>query len=111
MLPDPDRLLLIARLPWVRRLPAGTRCHATVRAPMAAFWNSDGTRAPAAASDPYRCKNTAWYAFTALPDSPTKDGIYCWQHLVHWGLYSCAQERERTQTHLGRVERRERAPR
>jgi hypothetical protein len=93
---------LIARLPWVTRLDETDVCDGFMsHTPLKAVFPM-GNRLPAGL-DGYRCKKTARWQFTALPDSGARDGTYCWPHLLSRGLHADLTETWRTQRGLDKL--------
>lgn len=58
-------------------------------------------------SDKYRCKNPAYWEFKALKKSWVDDGIFCYSHLIHRGIYGDVLEEARTNKQLRRIKERE----
>lgn len=86
-----ERKALLARLPWVTRLPSSSpehRCegikwsHLSLTAMRA--WRRDEAPLPERA----HCKRRGWYRFIALkprgkyPPHPATSGVYCYDHLA-----------------------------
>jgi len=50
--------------------------------PLKAIYNhGPGRILPPTGTDPYKCKNPAYWKFKALKKSDARDGIYCMSHL------------------------------
>lgn len=85
-------------IPWVRRLRRPRECGGFMsHTPLKAVF---GTLEQRAARP--RCRNRAWWHFTALRRSWARSGDYCWSHLVSRGLYGDALEEARTERWLER---------
>lgn len=84
-----ERKLNAERLPWVTVVPPQP-CDGIKWSTVAIADLSRGIQ------DKSRCKRQGAWQFTALPESHARDGVYCFQHLVHAGLYGDMDEHERT---------------
>lgn len=79
--------LVVDHLPWVRLLSTARSCDGRT--------GRGGRNA---------CKNPAYWKFTSLKRRSAwamnlPNGVYCWSHLLYWGLYGSMDEEART---LGR---------
>lgn len=69
-----ERKAIVARISWVTRMATPRRC--------------DGKGGS--------CKRKGYWKFRALKKSWAKDGVYCWTHLIYYGIYGDMDEEERT---------------
>jgi hypothetical protein len=94
------RQLNAERLPWVKRVdprPCEGIKWGTVALKDLYPWGPANDRQPPRGIQPKsRCKNTAYWHFTARPASHAKSGHYCWTHLVAAGVYADEVEMART---------------
>lgn len=72
------RRRITSEIPWITRLVKARQC--------------DGKAG--------RCKVRAFWRFRALKRSWAKDGVYCWFHIFHAGLYYDMEEEKRTEKWL-----------
>jgi len=95
----------ISRIPWVRKLDNPTKCRVLIHAPASMIFSNVKPRANQRSTNPedYRCKNTAWWHFTASRKSWAQTGDYCWSHLIYRGLYGDMDEEARTEKHLKEI--------
>jgi hypothetical protein len=92
----------IKRIPWLEYLIEGQPCEgirwSAVPGKALRPWGP-GRIHPATGLDPYRCKKTAHWKFTALPEQggmpAATSGVYCWSHLHSAGLQGSMDEADR----------------
>jgi hypothetical protein len=79
-----QRRAFLESIPWITRLKNSTTCDGLRwgRMPLKAIYNHGPNRIlPPTGTDPYKCKNPAYWKFKALKRSHARDGIYCVAHL------------------------------
>jgi hypothetical protein len=94
-IPLRQRQALVRSLPWVTYLKKPQPCTGfKAGTPLKAVFSVGGR--PPVGLERYSCKNPARWKFRALSRSAARDGVYCWPHLVHRGLYCDEAEAART---------------
>lgn len=71
------RLEILEEMPWVEKLGARTSCDGYRWSKMPIEGARDET-----IREQFACRAFAYWRFTALPESGTKSGVYCFQHLM-----------------------------
>lgn len=86
------RLEFLQFLYYVKRVTKPVPCtgYRWSKMPLKAVYNLE-------LREKYRCKNLAYWRFTALKKSYAKDGIYCMSHLYAAGLNHDQDELDRTE--------------
>ena len=96
-----ERKMNMARLPWVKKLDRPTTCDGIKWSTVALkdiyeHGPLSDPQPPRGIQDKSRCKNRAWWHFKPLKRSYSKEGNYCWKHLIYRGVYGDMLEEART---------------
>lgn len=94
------RTELAKKIPWVKYLKDSQKCNGYRSGrPLKAIFSSMPNYDPKL-NEKFECKLPAHWKFRALKKSYAEDGIYCWSHLMHRGLYGDMDEEARTERWL-----------
>ena len=84
-----ERRAFLEFLPFVKRLKVSQPCEGLRwgKMPLKAIYrHGPGNTLEPTGTEKYRCKNAAYWKFTALKKSRARDGVYCMSHLYSAGI-------------------------
>lgn len=93
-----ERRNFLEFLPFVKRLRVAQPCDGlrwSIMPLKALYTHGPGRSLPPTGVEKYKCKNVAYWKFTALKKSNAHDGVYCMSHLFAAGIGHDMDEQNR----------------